>query len=647
MPFQYTPYRNEFAGTIGELMRAGPEAQARAAIAIGNAQAQGAVQAGNAWAGGIQNIAQAATGAASQIAKEREEAPIRAQQAELRTLQLGEAKRQASSADQLAAMKRQVGGYLNDPDVINPDGTFNLGGMTKKLSGPLPNGASGPTETPDITALAGLLEPINQHITQARESQRVYAEHQTNALARLASGVLTLGAPSAAQPEGAYLSYATVGVAAAVKAGLMTQPQADQFLAQVAADPERALKGAAMRSTVAPIKLGKDDRLVSGIDPTQTIVGATPDPADKYKGSYTGPDGIRRYADGTPITGQVMAPQPPAKAAPAAGSFEDYVTRAAALAGKTVAQLSPADIELARKKYQQADDRPQASVTIRNETNNALANLPAWALDDTRPTGPEANAVDPVIGRTPNGLYQDAVTLIQTGAYPSMGRTNDARGVALRTAIDAKVGAIAASSGMDVPQLRAFFKSNQASLTAQQKLYDAAAANIATADRNADLLAEALTKMPDSGSPLLNQSLRAFQARVAGDPAMAAIGTYLASVQNEYGKLITSASGTSAALTEGARHEAQNLINPDATVKQMLASIAALKAEGGNRLLSTGDQIKLISGRMTIGGAKPGGTGGGPDLTGLTPGHGRTFSSGPYMGQTWTVGPDGQPKRVS
>ena len=38
---------------------------------------------------------------------------------------------------------------------------------------------------------------------------------------------------------------------------------------------------------------------------------------------------------------------------------------------------------------------------------------------------------------------------------------------------------------------------------------------------------------------------------------------------------------------------------------------------------------------------------GGPDLSGLTAGHGRTFHAGPYTGQTWTVGPDGQPKRVS
>jgi hypothetical protein len=35
-----------------------------------------------------------------------------------------------------------------------------------------------------------------------------------------------------------------------------------------------------------------------------------------------------------------------------------------------------------------------------------------------------------------------------------------------------------------------------------------------------------------------------------------------------------------------------------------------------------------------------------PDMSGLRQGMGRTFREGPYTGQTWTLGPDGQPKRV-
>jgi hypothetical protein len=35
-----------------------------------------------------------------------------------------------------------------------------------------------------------------------------------------------------------------------------------------------------------------------------------------------------------------------------------------------------------------------------------------------------------------------------------------------------------------------------------------------------------------------------------------------------------------------------------------------------------------------------------PDLTGLTPGHSRTFNTGPFAGQTWTLGSGGQPVKV-
>ena len=388
MPFQYQPYRNEFAGTIGELMRAGPEAQARAAIAIGNAQAQGAIQAGNAWAQGIQTVGQAASGAASQVAQEIQQAPIRQQQAQIRDLQIADAKRQGTAADKLEATKRQVSTFMNDPDVINPDGTFNLQGMAKKVATP-PAGFVGPTEAPDLTTIAGLLEPINQHITQARESQRVYAEHQTNALARLASGVLTLGAPSAANPAGAYVPYAQVATAAAVKSGLMTDAQANQFLAQVVENPELALKSAAARSTVAPIKLSEKDRLVSGVDPTQTLVAAQPDDTE---GAYT-INGQRFRKNGTPL-GAAVPPQTPA-VAPAAAQTHNM--RLEGVGDVPVDYVPKKDGSGGTWMYQGQDVTskvraiPPASVTIRTNTvASALANLPAWARSVTTIRGRRA-----------------------------------------------------------------------------------------------------------------------------------------------------------------------------------------------------------------------------------------------------------------
>lgn len=246
---------------------------------------------------------------------------------------------------------------------------------------------------------------------------------------------------------------------------------------------------------------------------------------------------------------------------------------------------------------------PPASIIINNQKQNA-PNVPTWALDDSRPVGPDGNKPDPTIRMTPNGLYQAAQTWIANGQYPPAGRGNDPIVMAQREAINAKVGAIAAAAGMDVPQLRAFYKSNAASLGAIQKSSDAVQAFMTTADRNSDLLKDAIRQIPDSGIPLLNQPLRAFAKNVAGDPKMSKAATYLQSVSNEYAKIITQPN-LSGQLTDAARQEASVLLDPKATVQQMIASIDALRNEGANRMLSLGEQIGRIGSRMQTGPSAP------------------------------------------
>lgn len=239
---------------------------------------------------------------------------------------------------------------------------------------------------------------------------------------------------------------------------------------------------------------------------------------------------------------------------------------------------------------------PPASLII-NDQRNAGLNLPAWALDDSRPSGPEGNQLDPTIKKTPNGLYQDAINFINSGQYPPTGRGNDATAIAQRAAIDSKVGAIAAKAGVDVSTLRATFRANAGSLNATQKSSDAVQAFMSTADKNAALLETSLKKMPDTGSPLLNKPLRAFETSVVGDPNMAPIATYLRSVTNEYAKIV-SQPNLSGVLSDSARKETEVLLNPNATVQQMIGSLRALNAEGNNRLTSLGDQIQRIQSRM-------------------------------------------------
>ncbi len=295
---------------------------------------------------------------------------------------------------------------------------------------------------------------------------------------------------------------------------------------------------------------------------------------------------------------------------------------------------------------------PPAQIQVGTATNDALSKLPAWTMDSSRPSGADANRVEPTLGLSPNGLYQATLNYIATGQYPQTGRGSDPRSQAVRAAVNAKVGAIAADSGMDEPALRAFYKSNASSLTQQQKAYDSIQAFMATADRNADRLAEVLKQIPDTGSPLLNKPVRALEQKALGNVDMATFRTYLQSVQNEYARIIAQPN-LAGQLTDAARHEAEILIDPNATVQQQLAAIDALKTEGTNRLVSLADQIQRIQQRMRGADAgdapKPSSDSTPvttPNLAGLAPGRARTFTEGPFSGQTWTLGADGRPVRV-
>jgi len=246
-------------------------------------------------------------------------------------------------------------------------------------------------------------------------------------------------------------------------------------------------------------------------------------------------------------------------------------------------------------------------ITVFGLQNQPLPQLPPWTTDASRPVGPEGNQADPTLGLSPNGLYQAAITYIQTGQFPPTSRGNSQRAWSVRSAVENKVGAMAADAGMDVPTFRAFYKANASSLGQQQKMMDAAQGFLATADKNSELLEKALAKIPDTGSPLFNQPYRAFSKSVLGNPNLSQFSTYLASVQNEYAKIISQPT-LAGQLTDSARHEAQVLVDPNATVTQILASLQALRNEGSNRLVSVGEQIQRIQKRIQTPGGGAGDT---------------------------------------
>jgi len=243
--------------------------------------------------------------------------------------------------------------------------------------------------------------------------------------------------------------------------------------------------------------------------------------------------------------------------------------------------------------------RPQASVVLNAGINTALENIPEWAMTANRPESvPESNKIDKNIGLSPNSLYQGAVTFIDSGAFPPTGRGNTALSVAARSAIQAKVGAIASEAGMDVPEFRAVYAANRDALKKLTSSQSTVSAYIATADKNADQLLAILDKIPDSNVTLLNSAARSAQQKLGGNVDMAEFNTYLKSVSNEYARIISQPNLTGV-LTNDARREAALLLPSNASVGQIRASLRALKSEGQNRVTSISDAVKSLQSSMT------------------------------------------------
>lgn len=269
---------------------------------------------------------------------------------------------------------------------------------------------------------------------------------------------------------------------------------------------------------------------------------------------------------------------------------------------------------------------PSNAMIVRDATAAALDKIPEWARTGRRPdpNDPASNQIDKTIGETPNGLYNLSLLQIKTGqkqGSSGIGRSNPAMAAARQAAIDATVGAIAAHANMDPATFQAVYKANAASLSKVQGQADQVQGYMRAADLNAELLEQQLARIPDWGNKIANAGARKL-ADVFGSGEMAALMPLVQSVQSEYGRILNSGPNLNAVLTDSSRHEAQQLVDKNATVAQFFKSLASLKAEGTNRVRSLGEQMSLILGRMqndTTGASGGGGTSGGVKVLSIVP----------------------------
>lgn len=276
MAFVYPEIRAPYVGSLADTMLRQGDIAARGAEQLGAIQAQQAQQTGSAWAGAAQNIGNAFAAVPGHIEAQRHQQLVDAN-LKSETVQRNQ---QIQTAQRLDQTKQRIGALISDPSILNEDGTINVKGIIGKMSS-LPDGAAGPVEPPDVGAIASIVDPINDHILKARASKKQWEDDKTNALARIASTAYTLGTPKSPEEQPSYLEHAHVGIAAALKSGLITQDDANRFLVPMVEHPEatpKMLQAIAATNTLAPIKVGKEDRLVNPLNPQQTLLDAVSTP---------------------------------------------------------------------------------------------------------------------------------------------------------------------------------------------------------------------------------------------------------------------------------------------------------------------------------------------------------------------------------
>jgi hypothetical protein len=184
------------------------------------------------------------------------------------------------------------------------------------------------------------------------------------------------------------------------------------------------------------------------------------------------------------------------------------------------------------------------------------------------------------VGLTEEGLNAAARQYAATGSMPSLGM--GAAGT--RQAIINKAAEL--FPNVDIASNAAKYRAGSGALTNVTKQRTAVEAFEDTAARNSEILKDALRKIPDIGIRPLNQAARSIQTML-GDVEMAQFTTALQSVRNEYARIISNPNLVGV-MSDSARREGEVLLNPNATVDQILGALDVLQAEARNRRESFG-----------------------------------------------------------
>lgn len=321
--------------------------------------------------------------------------------------------------------------------------------------------------------------------------------------------------------------------------------------------------------------------------------------------------------------GLALAQSPLAYRSRGRGGAEDFIGNLLASAGNTYAGATARGVQ----QREGFNERQRIAMADRNRSNIAASRLAerekierlqkvsdsARTLRERREEKREENAEsdrrayrDAALRRAGESGGDDAAIAISgpaldmaarryliDGTLPAMGMGK--KSAAVRVRIIERAAEI--DPNANIAGNAADFASNKASLATMQKMSDNALAFANTAHKNSKVMLDAMAKISDTGSAVLNRPLRDIDRKLLGSEETAAYETALRTVIPEFARLLNNPNMTGV-LSDAARKEIEDMANGGYSLKQMAAVIRTLETDADNRTQSYKAQLDEIRGRI-------------------------------------------------
>jgi hypothetical protein len=219
---------------------------------------------------------------------------------------------------------------------------------------------------------------------------------------------------------------------------------------------------------------------------------------------------------------------------------------------------------------------------------------------------PDKNGL--VLGYTPSALDRLAYDYIVRGqgAFQNMGRGDKADPV--KKAVSNRADELMTAAGIspqDYVEGKDEYKTNARSLALQVLRGDAIDSSMSKIANDFGTINATISGGNADIAPFLSKPLNEIRSGL-GSPELASYKLAVKQVATEYERLLTGGQLSTAQLHDGARKDAENILNENMTVAQINGLIPVMQREMNNAQQAAHGQINTIRGRMKVGGSSAG-----------------------------------------